>query len=176
MPGSDVPAGGPSLSSWGGPRGGVLGPRHWIVSLVLVLGAAPPGAAQDAATHNQRGVELNNQGRYREAIAELEKALRLAPSQPVIRRNMAHARGHLGSALLKERAFRDAAPEFQAAIDLVPEESRFHLGLGMGLLGLREFDGAVETLRRGRGPGPGGGGTHPVLGGGGFRWGGGKPG
>ena len=147
----------------GAPRG-VFGIRHWIVSLVLVLGAAPPGAAQDAATHNQRGVELNNQGRYREAISELEKALRLAPSQPVIRRNMAHARGHLGSALLKERAFRDAAPEFQAAIDLVPEESRFHLGLGMALLGLREFDGAVETLRRARDLGPAEGDTYRLLG------------
>lgn len=117
------------------------------LSLVVVF-AAVPLAAQDVATHNQRGVELSAQGRHREAIAEFEKALRLAPSQSVVRRNLAHARGNLAVVLLRERAFRDAAAQYQAAIDLLAEESRFHLGLGMAFLGLQEADRAVEALRR----------------------------
>jgi tetratricopeptide (TPR) repeat protein len=120
------------------------------VPLILILPAAIALAAQDFSTHNQRGVELSNAGRHREAIAELEKALRLAPSQPVVRRNLAHARGNLGGDLLKKRAYREAAAEFQGAIDLSPEEARFHAGLGVAFLGLRELDRAIEALTRAR--------------------------
>jgi tetratricopeptide (TPR) repeat protein len=125
--------------------------RHcrFALSLVFIV-AAIPVAAQDVAvvTHNQRGVDLTAQGHYREAIAEFEKALRLAPSHPVVHRNLAVAHGSLGGVLLQERAFREAAAEFQAAIDLYAEESRFHLGLGMAFLGLRDIDLAVRTLKR----------------------------
>ncbi len=117
------------------------------LSLIVIL-AAVPLAAQDVATHNQRGAELSAQGRHREAVAEFEKALRLAPSQPVVRRNLAHARGNLAVALLRERAFQQAADQYEAAIRLLPEESRFHLGLGLAFLGLQEADRAVEALRR----------------------------
>jgi tetratricopeptide (TPR) repeat protein len=118
---------------------GMLGVCCWVLSLI----AAVPLAAQDVATHNQRGVELNAEGRHQEAIAEFEKALRLAPTQPVVRRNLALARASFGAVLLQERAY-------QAAIAILPEEAEFHMGLGWAFLGLQEPDRAVEALRRAR--------------------------
>ncbi|MGH7432943.1 MAG: hypothetical protein ACREJL_04230, partial [Candidatus Methylomirabilales bacterium] len=64
---------------------------------IIIIYTATLLAAQDFATHNQRGVDLSAQGRHREAIAELEKALAFAPAHPVVRRNLAHAHGNVAS-------------------------------------------------------------------------------
>jgi tetratricopeptide (TPR) repeat protein len=119
------------------------------------MGLSAPVAAQDAATHNRRGVELSTQGRYQEAIAEFEKALKLAPNQTVLRRNLAHAHGNLATLLLRERAFREAAAQYEKAIDLLPEEAGFYLGFGAAALGLQEMNRAVDALRRARDLKPG---------------------
>jgi len=141
---------------------GMLRVCCWALSLSLI--AAAPLAAQDVATHNQRGVELNAEGRHKEAIAEFEKALRLAPTQPVVRRNLALARASFGAALLQERAFEAAAGQYQAAIALLPEEAEFHMGLGWAFLGLQEPDRAVEALRRARDLNPNEVGVYRLLG------------
>ena len=135
-----------------------------LLFIIIIIYTATLLAAQDFATHNQRGVDLSAQGRHREAIAELEKALALAPAHPVVRRNLAHAHGNVASSLLQERAFRDAAAEYQAAIDLYSEEPRFHMGLGVALLGLREVDRAVESLRWARNLNPKEGQVYRLLG------------
>ena len=126
---------------------------RWALGLVVIC-AAVPLAAQDVATHNQRGVELSAQGRHREAIAELEKALRLAPSHPVVRQNLARAHGNHGAVLLQQRVFKDAGAQYQAAVELVPKESQFHMGLGLAFLGLQETDRAVDALRQAQGLNP----------------------
>jgi len=105
---------------------------------------------QDVATHNERGVELAAQGRHREAIAEFEKALSLAPAHPVIRGNLAHAHGNLASQFLLEKAFQEAVGQYQKAIALSYHEFRFHMELGVALLGLREVDQAVGAFREAR--------------------------
>ena len=122
---------------------------RWALSLSVIC-AAVPLAAQDVATHNQRGVELGAQGRYQEAIAEFEKALRLAPAEPVVRRNLALAHASFGATLLQERAFEPAAAQYQTATALLPEEAEFYMGLGWAFMGLQEADRAVEALRRAR--------------------------
>ncbi|MGH7352267.1 MAG: tetratricopeptide repeat protein, partial [Candidatus Methylomirabilales bacterium] len=66
-----------------------------LLFIIIIYTATLLLAAQDFATHNQRGVDLSAQGRHREAIAELEKALALAPAHPVVRRNLAHAHGNV---------------------------------------------------------------------------------
>ncbi|MFQ5847462.1 MAG: tetratricopeptide repeat protein [Candidatus Methylomirabilales bacterium] len=134
------------------------------VLTLLVVTAAVPLAAQEVATHNQRGVALSAEGRHREAIAEFEKALRLAPSEPVVRRNLAHAHGNLGATLLQDRAFQDAVVEYRAAIELLPTESRFHMGLGLGFLGLQDPDRAAEALREARDLNPQAEKVHRLLG------------
>jgi tetratricopeptide (TPR) repeat protein len=147
-----------------GRRVGVLCRVVLSLSLIGILCAVSLQAAQDFATHNQRGVDLSAQGRHREAIAELEKALALAPGHAVVRRNLAHAHGNAATSLLQERAFRDAAAEYQAAIDLYDEEPRFYMGLGVALLGLRDTDRAVESLRRARDLNPKEGQVYRLLG------------
>ncbi|MFQ5988377.1 MAG: tetratricopeptide repeat protein [Candidatus Methylomirabilales bacterium] len=127
-----------------------------IASLACLRAMGPPVAqavplgTRDVATHNQRGVELSAQGRHREAIAEFEKALHLAPTHPVVRRNLAHAYGNLATQLLRKRAFQKAANQYQAAIELSPEELRFYMGLGVAFLGLQEVDHAVEAFSQAR--------------------------
>jgi len=71
---------------------------------VPLAAQAVPLATRDVATHNQRGVELSAKGQHREAIAEFERALSLAPSHPVVRRNLAHAHGNLAALLLRNRS------------------------------------------------------------------------
>ncbi len=120
-----------------------------VLSLCVIV-AAVPLAAEDVATYNQRGVELSARGRYQEAIDELEKALRLAPKQPVVRRNLALVHANYGVLLLQKRAFEAAVTEYQAAIELLPEEATFHMGLGWAFLGLQEPDRAVGASQRAR--------------------------
>lgn len=120
-----------------------------VLSLCVIV-AAVPLAAEDVATYNQRGVELSAKGRYQEAIGELEKALRLAPEQPVVRRNLALVHANYGTLLLQKRTFEAAATEYQAAIELLPDEAAFHMGLGWAFLGLQEPDQAVGALWRAR--------------------------
>ena len=120
-----------------------------VLSLCVIV-AAVPLAAEDVVTYNQRGVELSAKGRYQEAIDELEKALRLAPKQPVVRRNLALVHANYGALLLQRRTFEAAATEYQAAIELLPDEATFHMGLGWAFLGLQEPDRAVGALRRAR--------------------------
>lgn len=109
-----------------------------------------PLVTRDVATHNECGVELSAQGRHREAIAEFEKAWSLDPSHPVVRGNLAHAHGNLASQLLREKAFQEAVRQYQKAIALSYEEFRFHMELGVALLGLREVDQAVGAFREAR--------------------------
>ena len=117
---------------------------------VPLAAQAVPLATRDVATHNQRGVELSAKGQHREAIAEFERALSLAPSHPVVRRNLAHAHGNLAALLLREQAFQEAADQYQAAIELSPKEQRFYVGLGVAFLALREMPQAVEAFRQAR--------------------------
>ncbi len=105
---------------------------------------------RDAATHNERGVELAAQGRHREAIAEFEKALSLAPAHPVIRRNLADVHGILANVLAGQQAFQEAVPHYRMAIELFPGDAKFYLGLGGAFLRLREMDRAVSVFRDAR--------------------------
>ncbi len=148
----------PTPGTHGPCRGTPKRGRWWcvIASLACLRVVSPPVAqavplgTRDVATHNQRGVELSNEGRHREAIAEFEKALHLAPTHPVVRRNLAHAYGNLATQLLRKQAFQKAADQYQAAIELSPEELRFYMGLGVAFLGLREADQAVEAFSHAR--------------------------
>lgn len=130
--------------------------RRVVISLAFLCAAVPLGAHADpletrnAAAHNQRGVELSAKGRHREAIIQFEKALNLAPSHPLVRRNLAYAHGNLAHELRRERAFQEAVDQYQAAVELLPTESRFHMGLGATFLRLKEMDQAVEALREAR--------------------------
>ncbi len=74
--------------------------------------------------HGQNGVELLNQGKTDEGIAELQKAVRLRP-------DFAAVHAALATAYIKKRDFEHAAAELQRVIALNPrsEDAYYRLGL-----------------------------------------------
>jgi len=71
-------------------------------------------APKSSDGHNIYGVILGRMGRLDEAIAELQKAVELAPQS-------AECRYNLGRALAASSRFADALPQFKAAADFTGE-------------------------------------------------------
>ena len=114
-------------------------PRHhgsgqWrvaVFSATLWVAAVPAlAASQEAHRLNEGAVALASQGRYEEAAALFTQALRLSPGDEVIRRNLAGVRTVLGHQYLHSGSLLQAQYQYQAALELVPEESAALLGLG----------------------------------------------
>lgn len=107
---------------------------YWQIVVCAVLlwtGALPAWAAsRDALRLNEEGIALTAKGQYEEAAARFTQALRLSPSDEVIRRNLARVRSVLGHQYLHSGSLSQAQDQYQAALDLVPEESAALLGLG----------------------------------------------
>ena len=128
------------------------GSGFWHLALCagLVWVAAGPvqAASQEAERLNQIAVVRTNQGRYEEAVALFTQALRLSPNDEVIRRNLAGVRTRWGHRLLQERLLQQAQEQYQAALDLVPDESAALLGLGDVQLRQRQPRAAVDSYGR----------------------------
>jgi tetratricopeptide (TPR) repeat protein len=132
-------------------------PRHhgsgqWRVALfaVALWGAAVPAlaASQDAHRLNEMAVALTGQGQYDEAAALFTQALRLSPGDEVIRRNLARLRTLWGHQLLQGGSPERAQEEYQAALELTPNELAALLGLGDAQLRQRQPRAAADSYRR----------------------------
>jgi tetratricopeptide (TPR) repeat protein len=90
----------------------------------------------DYAANSNLGSLYRNQGRNKEALEHLERAVRLAPNQPL---------GHLnlGGAYMDEGRFDDARRELEDVLKL-----QDHLGARMALARLATLTGDVETAER----------------------------
>jgi tetratricopeptide (TPR) repeat protein len=125
-----------------------VGARAAGLALVGFLLAARLASADDAAgVHTRLGLDLSAEGRYREALAEFERAYALDPTHPVLRRNLANAYANLGGHLLATRAFAEAKEAFRTALDVGGEEPSFYTGLGAAALGLGETGEALVALQ-----------------------------
>lgn len=128
------------------------GSGYWQAVVCLALlwsGATRPAAANPEAYRlNEAAVTLTAQGRYEEAAALFTQALRLSPTDGVIRRNLAGLRTRWGHRLLQAGLLTQAQQQYQAALELVPDETAALLGLGDVQRRLRDPRGAVETYRR----------------------------
>jgi protein O-mannosyl-transferase len=80
-----------------------------------------------ARPHYNYGVGLIHQGRYAEAIAQQNEALRIDPT-------FAEARYNLGNILVKQGRFPEAAAQYRAAIKIKPHFAAAHDSLGHILL------------------------------------------
>jgi tetratricopeptide (TPR) repeat protein len=118
--------------------------------VVLACSAAGPAqaASQDAHRLNETAVVLTAQGRYEEAASLLTQALRLSADDEVIRRNLARVRTVLGHRYLHAGLLQRAQEQYEAALDLVPDEPAALLGLGDTQLRQRQPRAATETYRR----------------------------
>ena len=121
-----------------------------VLCVALVWGAAVPveAASQEAERLNERAVALTSQGQYEEAAALFMQALRLSPNDEVIRRNLSGLRTRWGHQLLRAGSLDQAQGQYQAALELNPNESAALLGLGDVQLRRREPRMAAETYRQ----------------------------
>ncbi len=102
-----------------------------VCAALLWSGASPAWAAsRDALRLNEEGIALTARGQYEEAAARFTQALRLSPGDEVIRRNLARVRTVLGHRYLQAGSLSQAQGQYQAALELVPDESAALLGLG----------------------------------------------
>lgn len=120
----------------------------WCAVLVCLAEVPAAAASPEAQRLNEAGVALTAQGRYEEAAALFARGLRLSPDDPVLRRNLARVRTVIGHRLLQAGSLDKAQEQYQAALDLVPEESSALLGLGDVQLRQRQPRAAAEIYRR----------------------------
>jgi Flp pilus assembly protein TadD len=105
-------------------------------------------ASQDAHRLNDAGIALMAQGRYEEAAQLLAQALRLSPGNAVVRRNLGRLYTFMGHRKLQQGSLREAQEQYQAALELIPDEPAALLGLGDVHLRQLQPREAAETYRR----------------------------
>jgi tetratricopeptide (TPR) repeat protein len=91
--------------------------------------------------HQELGNAYYAGGHYREAIAELEKAVE-------VRQRDAHLRVNLGASYLAAGDLPRAAAEFRQALEITPDLVSALRNLGTLYLKLRQFDVAVQVLEK----------------------------
>lgn len=134
-------------------------------ALVLALWSAAPApvaradeaaAAEGLDAHgwNERGLELSAAARYEEALTAFNKALVLAPDDPVVRQNVGLTRANWGVALLREGKAVEAERETRAAIELVPDDPVVRLNLAECLDQRGYPDAAAKAVREAVARGP----------------------
>ena len=104
----------------------------------LQILAARPG---NADAHNILGVTYQAGGKGAEAVAELEKAVKLAPDAPNLRANF-------GEILRQNGKLEEASKELEKAIALDPDNSQALNNLGIIQYDLRKFKKAIEHYRK----------------------------
>jgi tetratricopeptide (TPR) repeat protein len=130
----------------------------------LLLGTAPsqaavkPAAASDnAEEHRKKGVALNREARYEEAVKEFRLALSLVPTLP-------RARLGLGAALQGQGDLDGAVTEYLAELRTRPDDADAHNNLGTVLQQKGSLEGAIAEYRLALGANPDDALTHFNLG------------
>jgi len=98
--------------------------------------------------------QLNNEGlahysreEYSEAVELFQKAYDRDSRNPVIRNNLALAKGNLAWKQLEARRYADALANFQEAVSLKENEPVFLIGEGLAYYRLNQPDQAVALLK-----------------------------
>lgn len=124
--------------------------------------------------HSILGVVLNAQGKTKEGIASLKKAIKLAPKIAIYRSNLgevhrlhgnladatvnlqkaieldpknAHAHNNLGIVRFESRAYEEAVKSYKRAIELNPKLPEAYNNLGNALRQIGERDAALEAYQ-----------------------------
>jgi tetratricopeptide (TPR) repeat protein len=131
-------------------RGLLAAPALSLASFsLLALLVLPSGAAADEDTElNDRARAALDAGRPGEAVPLLERALKLAPDEEVVRRNLAWAYFRRGQDELAGLRLERAALDYRKAVEHNPDEPGYRLHLGQLLLRRYQLDEAERVLRR----------------------------
>jgi Flp pilus assembly protein TadD len=102
--------------------------------------AKPASASDNAEEHRKKGVALNREARYEEAVKEFRLALSLVPTLP-------RARLGLGAALQGQGDLDGAATEYLAELQARPDDPDAHNNLGTVLQQKGSLEGATAEYR-----------------------------
>ena len=113
--------------------GAVLACTLWLISSGV--------PADEAAVHYRSAKQLRDQGRYDEALVEIDKAIDERPT---------YAQGHMtrGTILRRMGKYEGALRSFERAIDLEPKNGRAYGLAGAALLRLDRPKDAAESLQK----------------------------
>jgi len=100
-----------------------------------------PSAKSQAIEHYNKGVDLNNEGRYDEAIAEYNKAIE-------IDQNFTNAYINRGYDYLKKKQYDPAITDYTKAIELDPEYAKSYNGRGTAYMYIKRFNSAVLDFNK----------------------------
>jgi Tfp pilus assembly protein PilF len=115
--------------------------HDWHDALTLWSSALRTVPQGTGVIHGELGLALFQQGRYREAIPELRRAIELGPEKPDYDNN-------LGSAYLSLGQPAEAVTYLQRALARWPDDPAVHYNLGMALAHLGRREEAAMHLRR----------------------------
>ena len=96
---------------------------------------------RQAEAHNNKGVELAEQGRVAEAIAAFNRAIKIYPKYE-------NAHNNLGLALGSQNYFSEAAVEFQHALAINPQNIETHNNLGIALGSQGKLSDAIAAFQQ----------------------------
>ena len=98
-------------------------------------------ASTEVKANFDTGLQLAQQGKYDEAVAEYKKALEKDPEQPYILANMADALGRLNKN-------DEALATYQKAISLKPEDASFYTNMGVLLGKMNKTAESQEAFKK----------------------------
>ena len=114
--------------------------RPLVIALMVSLGAAVAAAAEVAPGSSElleQGRQLLEAGKLAEAELVLDRAEKLAPSDPVILTLDAKVKGRLGE-------YPSAADLLRRAVELTPQSAQAHVDLAIALADSDDLDSALR--------------------------------
>ena len=112
-----------------------------LTAVCVLLVAAPVSAEEIAHVICQKGFVLKKKGKYKEALAEIDKCLKKNPK---------HVEGwyQKGRLHIKLKKYKEAKKALKKAIELKSDDSYFHSGLCGALIRLEEMDDAIKSCKK----------------------------
>ena len=133
--------------------GGVAGAIVVGIVLALTLGGGDGAGLSEADEHFRKGVELQEQERFQEAVAKYNEAIRLDPQSDVAYYGRGNAYYDLGQ-------FEPAIQDFDEAVRLHPQRARPYYSRGNAYLSLGQFQRGIKDLDEAIRLDPGDGGAY----------------
>ena len=98
-----------------------------------------------AIVHNNLGIALSADRRYKEAIFHHRMAIKLNPSSPLKHQTLFTATAHynLGNAFFAEQKMEEAIPNYRSAIKLIPEFIEAYINFGNALMAQKRVEEAI---------------------------------
>ena len=112
-----------------------------VILLILLLASSVAGCQPQAVQHYNRGVELQEEGNYEQAILEYTNAIELDP-------NFADAYYNRGIAYKNKGEFDNAIADYSRAIELDPNHTWAYYNRGNAYILKGEFDNAIADFNK----------------------------